>query len=52
MSSTCDQHCYTLLSCNLRQQQIQQGEHMKKKWKLWEPTWQEEMGWAPEEGQL
>ena len=45
-----DQHCHTLLGCNLRQQQLQQGEHLKKKCKLWAPTCQKEMGWAPEAG--
>ena len=39
-----DQHCHTLLGCNLRQQQLQQGEHLTKKCKLWAPTWQKEMG--------
>jgi hypothetical protein len=39
-----DQHCHTLLGCNLRQQQLQQGEHLKKKCKLWAPTRQKEMG--------
>ena len=24
-----DQHCHTLLGCNLGQQQLQQGEHLK-----------------------
>ena len=42
-----DQHCHTLLGCNLRQQQLQRGEHLKKKCKLWAPTWQKEMGWPP-----
>ena len=32
-----DQHCHTLLSCNLRQQQLQQGKHLKKKCTLWAP---------------
>ena len=27
-----------LLVCNLRQQQLQQGEHLKKNCKLWAPT--------------
>ena len=45
-----DQHCHTLLGCTLRQKQLQQGEHLKKKCKLWAPTWQKEMGWAPEAG--
>ena len=34
----------------LQQKQLQQGEHLKKKCKLWAPTWQKEMGWAPEAG--
>ena len=45
-----DQHCHTLLGCNLRQRQLQQGEHLTTKCKLWAPTWQKEMGWAPEAG--
>ena len=45
-----DQHCRTLLGCNLRKRQLQQGEHLKKKCKLWAPTWQKEMSWAPEAG--
>ena len=45
-----DQHCHTLLDCNLRQQQLQQGEHLKKKCKLWAPTWQKQVGWASEAG--
>ena len=47
-----DQHCHTLLGCNLRRQQLQQGEHLTRKCRLWAPTWQKEMGWAPEAGQL
>ena len=39
-----DQRCHALLGCNLGQQQLQQGEHLKKKCKLWAPTWQKEMG--------
>ena len=45
-----DQHCHTMLVCNLRQQQLQQGEHLKKKCKLWAPTWQKQVGWAYETG--
>ena len=26
---------------------LRQVEHLKKKCKLWAPTWQKEMGWAP-----
>ena len=29
-----DQHCHTMLGCNLRQKQLQQGQHLKKKCKL------------------
>ena len=39
-----DQHCHTLLGCTLRQKQLQQGQHLTRKCKLWEPTWQKEMG--------
>ena len=45
-----DQHCHTMVGCSLRQKQLQQGEHLKKRCKLWAPTWQKEMGWAPEAG--
>ena len=43
-----DQHCHTLLGCNLRQKQLQQGEHLKKRCKLWAPTWHKEMDCSPE----
>ncbi len=39
-----------MLGCNLRQKQLQQGQHLKKRCKLWAPTWQKEVGWAPEAG--
>ena len=45
-----DQHCHTKVGCNLRQKQLQQGEHLQKRCKLWAPTWQKEVGWAPEAG--
>ena len=45
-----DAHCHTMLGCNIRQRQLQQGDHLKKKCKLWAPTWQKEVGWAPEAG--
>jgi len=44
------QHCHTKVGCNLRQKQLQQGEHLEKRCKLWAPTWQKEVGWAPEAG--
>ena len=43
-----DQHCHTLVGCNLRKKQLQQGEHLKKRCKLWASTWQTQVGWAPE----
>ena len=32
-----DQHCRTVVGCNLRQKQLQQGEHLNKRRKLWAP---------------
>ena len=29
-----DQHCHTMVGCNLRQRQLQQGEHLKRRCKL------------------
>ena len=43
-----DQSCHTLVGCNLRQQQLKQGEHLTKRCRQWAPTWQKAMGWAPE----
>ena len=43
-----DQHCHTMVGCNLRQ--LQQGQHLKKRRKLWASTWQKDMGWSPEAG--
>ncbi len=34
-----DQLCQTMMSRKLRQQQLQQREHLKKRCKLWSPTW-------------
>ncbi len=45
-----DQHCRTLVGCNIRQKQLQQGQHLIKTCKLWAPTWQSTVGWAPEMG--
>ncbi|MEJ6584515.1 MAG: hypothetical protein QNK79_06315 [Synechococcus sp. ArSW.bin.68] len=45
-----DQHCHTLVACNIRQQLLQQGQHLTKTCKLWAPTWQSTAGWAPEMG--
>ena len=30
-----DHQCYTMVGCKLRQKQLQQGEHLKKRCKLW-----------------
>ena len=35
-----DQHCHTMVGYNLRQQQLQQGQHLKERCRLWAPTWQ------------
>jgi hypothetical protein len=45
-----DQHCHTLVACNIRQKLLQQGQHLTKACKLWAPTWQSTAGWAPEMG--
>jgi len=29
-----DQHCHAMVGCNLRQKQLQQGKHLKKRCKL------------------
>ena len=42
-----DQHCHTMVGCSLRQRQLQQCEHLKKRCKPWAPTWQKKMDWAP-----
>jgi len=39
-----------MVGCNRRQKQLQQGQHLKERCKLWAPTWQKEVGWAPEAG--
>ena len=45
-----DRHWHTLVGCNFRQKQLRQGEHLTKRCRQWTPTWQKEMGWAPEAG--
>ena len=45
-----DQHCNTMLGSNLWKKQLHQGQHLKKRCKLWEPTQQKEMGRPPEVG--
>ena len=35
-----DQHCDTMLGSNLWQKQLHQGQHLKKRCKLWAPTQQ------------
>ena len=46
-----DQHCHTLVGCNLMQKQLQQGEHLTNRCQQWAPTWQKEVGWAPARGE-
>ena len=36
--------------CPRHPHRLQQGQHLKKRRKLWAPTWQKEVGWAPEAG--
>ena len=45
-----DRHCHSLLGCNARKKQLQQGDLLKKKCQLWAPTWEKEFGWAAEAG--
>jgi hypothetical protein len=39
-----------MVACNLRQQQLQQGDHLTKRCRHWCPTWQDQAGWSPEYG--
>jgi len=45
-----DEHCRTLVGCNLRQKQLKQGDHLTKRCRQWSPAWDKEVGWAPEYG--
>ena len=45
-----EQDCQTMVGCNLRQRQLQQCEHLKKRCNLWASTCQKEMGPAPRAG--
>ena len=45
-----DHYCYTLSGCNLKQPQLQQVEHLKRKCKLWAATQQKGIGLVPEAG--
>ena len=40
----------TLARVSLILQRTGGGQRLKKRCKLWAPTWQKEMGWAPEAG--
>ena len=40
----------TMVARKLRQQQLQQGDHLTKRCRLWCPTWQDQAGWCPEYG--
>ena len=33
-----DKRCHTMVGSNLRQKQLQQGEHLKQRCKFWSPT--------------
>ena len=43
-----DRHCRTILGCTVRRRQLPQGDHLIKRCGLWAPTWQQQVGWAPE----
>ena len=45
-----NQHRNTMLGPNLWQKQLNQGQHLKKRCKLWAPTQQKEMERPPEAG--
>jgi len=47
---TYDPRHHTMVGCTLRQRNLGLGDHLKKRCKLWAPTWQKEVGWAPEAG--
>ena len=44
-----DAHCRTLLACNIRRKQLQQGQHLTKTCKLWLPHFHEQPGWEETE---
>ena len=41
-----DGYCRTMVACNLKQQQLQQGDHLIKRCRHWSPTWQDQAGWC------
>ena len=45
-----DAHSRTMVACNLRQQQLQQSDHLIKRCRHWSPSWQDQAGWCPEYG--
>ena len=54
---TCEHFVYgvdaqsrTLVPCNLKRKQLQQGAHLTKRCHQWAPTWRKQVGWAPEYG--
>jgi len=40
-----DAHCRTIVVCRIREQQLQQGQHLTKVCKRWSPTWESTQGW-------
>ena len=44
-----DAHCRTLLACNIRPKQLQQGQHLTKTCKLWSHHFHEQPGWGKPE---
>ena len=45
-----DQHCHTMVGCNLRQKRLQQGQHLKKSCTLWAHFSGSSQGVSPVEG--
>ena len=38
-----DKHCCWMVGCNLRQKQLHQDRHLKKRCNLWARAWQKEV---------
>ena len=38
-----DKHCCSMVGCNLRQKQLHQDRHLKKRCNLWARAWQKEV---------
>ena len=43
-----DKHCHTIVGCKLRQKQLQQRQHLRKRCKLGAPIRQKAVSWSLE----